>query len=149
MLINACNFLVAYSCVGTMCLGQEVLFLLISVQCLWLFYNQRYSQQLIDCWQPPPTNVKHLKPTNPWEVFADSWICFIKRACLNFGLYISCVVDSLVTIGDIQWRESATTFQILCGVLFFVWVLIIPILQYVSQLWRNMWNGSWKQRNNS
>ena len=73
------------------------------------FYNQRYSQQSIDRCQPPPTNVKHLEPTNPWEVFANSWICLTKRPCLNFD-FSSCV-DSLPTIGGRHWRKAAAMFE--------------------------------------
>ena len=50
--------------------------------------------------QPPPTNVKCLEPTNPLEVFANSWICFIKRPYLNFGLYpvsIDCLQSEIDT----------------------------------------------------
>ena len=34
----------------------------------------------------PPTNVKRMELTNLWKVFANSWVSFIKRPCLN-GLY--------------------------------------------------------------
>ena len=65
---------------------------------IFSFYNQRYSQQSIDCCKPPPTNVKHLEPTNPWEFFANSWICFTKRSCQNFGFYpvsIACLQSKI------------------------------------------------------
>ena len=71
VLINTCNFMVAHSCVGRVILGLEDLFLLISVQCVWFFYNQRYSQQSIDHCQPP-AHQRKAPGTNesvPWEFF--------------------------------------------------------------------------------
>ena len=66
-------------------LALEVLFLLISVQC-YSFSTTRdtVSNRLIVV---PPTNVKRLEPTNLPGVFANSWICFAKRPCLNFCFY--------------------------------------------------------------
>ena len=64
------------------------------------FPNQRYSQQSVDRCQLLPTNVKHLEPTNPWEVFVNSWTCFIKRPCLNFCFYpvsIACLKSEIDT----------------------------------------------------
>ena len=38
--------------------------------------------------KPPTTHQRKAYGTNdPLEVFANTWICFIKRLCLNFGLY--------------------------------------------------------------
>ena len=93
VLIKTCNFLVACSCVG---MDYSRAF---SVQ-YYSFSAIRGSHQSIDCCQLPPTNVKRLEPTNPWEVFANSWICFIKRPCLNFGLYpvaIACLQSEIDT----------------------------------------------------
>ena len=83
VLINTCNFLVARSCVGRVILGLEGLFLLISVQCVWFFYNQRYSQQSIDHCQPLPTNVKHLEPMN---LYHGSFFLLIPGFVLPRGL---------------------------------------------------------------
>ena len=40
--------------------------------------------------------------------FFSSWIFFIKWRCLKFDFLSR--VDSLLTIGDRQWRNSASTF---------------------------------------
>ena len=48
----------------------------------------------------PPTNVKRLEQTNLYEVFANSWLCFTKGPCLNFGCYpmsIACLQAEIDT----------------------------------------------------
>ena len=75
-------------------------FMLISVQCLQLFYNQRYSRQSIDCCQPPPINVKRLEPTNLREFVANSWIFFYQEALSKFRFYpvsIACLQAEIDT----------------------------------------------------
>ena len=59
-------------------LGLEV-----AVQC-----SEPEIQSEIDRLLPTPTHQCKVHGTNnPLEVFANFWIDFIKRPCLNFGLY--------------------------------------------------------------
>ena len=67
--------------------------------------NHRYSQQWIDRCLPLPTNIKHFEPTKPREGFANSWICFIEKPCLKFGLYPVAISLAMLAIRDRQWQK--------------------------------------------
>ena len=85
VVINACNLLVAYSCVET--------------DYLW------YILGLEVCCQPPPTNVKRLELTK---------FLLIPRYVLSRGMpkfWFVFHVDSSLTIGDRHWRKLAAMFE--------------------------------------
>ena len=68
---------------------------------VFIVFPQPEIQSGIDRSLPtPPTNVKRLEPTNPCEVFTNSWVRFTKRPCLNFGFYpvlIACLQTEIDT----------------------------------------------------
>ena len=68
----------------------------------------RHGLHLINHCQPLPTEVKHFELMNLSEVFANSWIYFIKRSCQYVTFYLH---DSLLTIRDKYWWKLAAMFE--------------------------------------
>ena len=120
VLINACHFLVVCSCVGTDFYFRP--------RSSFFFCPNIYSfstiRDIVKNWSIVahllPTNIKHMEPTNPWEVFVNSWICFfMKRPCLDFGLYpvsIACL-QSEIDISRYVRKSRISKFTSLCMVM--------------------------------
>ena len=73
-------------------------------QCLYLFYKQRYRQQLL----PTPVCQRKVVGTNE-SGRANPWVCFIKRPCLQFWFVSR--VDGFLIIKGRHWRILATMFK--------------------------------------
>ena len=79
-------------------------FPLLPGNCIFLVADSRFQDK--DCtWS---NQSKALWTNNPSEVFANFWICFIKKSCryINFYLY-----DSLLTFWDKYWWKLAAMFE--------------------------------------
>ena len=118
------------------------------------------TRDMVSNWlQPPPTNIKYLELTNPWKVFANFWICFIKRPFLNFGFYPP-AVNSLLTTGHWHWWKLVAMFEkpnqqiyfrlccngaFSCGVPTFVWLLMRCDQNWCLYLWGAyfLWVPTW------
>ena len=83
--------------------------------------RQRYSQQSISHCQTLATNVQWMELTNPLEDFGNYRIYFIKKPCLNFGLYhvlITCLqseIDSAEISRYVQ-KSEISKFTSICAV---------------------------------
>ena len=71
-------------------------------------FMQSEVQSAIDRSLPTPAHQRKALGTN--KVFANSWICFIKRPCLNFW-FVSRVDSLLTIIGDRHWQKLAAMFK--------------------------------------
>ena len=104
--------------------------MLISIPWVKLFWNQRYSQQSINC---STHQCKALGINKSVRGFLNMLYQEALHKC-----FLSCA-NSLITIGDRRWKKLAATFKKLdqqihccfhgnwgpsCGVPIFVWVLI-------------------------
>ena len=94
---------------------------------MFIAFLQPEIQSAIDRSLPTTAHqCKALEPTNPWEVFANSWIGFTKRPCLNLGFYPMLIACLQCIVPAFKLFSYFCKSLLLCGVPFLMFLTAPP-----------------------